>query len=218
MSERSRGVTKVRFSASYTSAMTSSASCSTWCIRPTIASRSLGRRRAALGEQGADLVRQRGAALEQVEEMLLPGQQPFDGPVDPHASPSRSPGKSRASASILPGIHRRSEGVGLEGRGGIAPALKRCWSCMRSLLLVNPSNEMYTAGTAERSLGRRPPVFTLLPTRSSRRRLRIWSWATMLNFDRRIGAPWNHSCGSTKAACISTSSAPGLNARRLILV
>ena len=84
MSERSSGVTKVRFSASYTSAMTRSASCSTWCIRSTIASRRRATGRAAVGEQGADLAGTGGAAFEQVEEMLLPGQQPLDGPVDPH--------------------------------------------------------------------------------------------------------------------------------------
>ena len=43
-----------------------------------------------------------------------------------------------------------------------------------------------------------------------RRSERIWSWATALNFERRIGAPWNQPSGSTNAMCISTSSAPGL--------
>src|SRR5438270_11463689 len=41
MSDRSKGVTKVRLSASYTSAMTRSASCSTWWILSTMASLSV---------------------------------------------------------------------------------------------------------------------------------------------------------------------------------
>ena len=39
-----------------------------------------------------------------------------------------------------------------------------------------------------------------------------------LNFDRKIGAPRNQSLGSMKAEWISTRSASGLIASRLILV
>lgn len=59
--------------------------------------------------------------------------------------------------------------------------------------LDRPSTETLTSAPAVLNYSTRS-------LRSSRRRRRIWSWATRENLDRRIGAPRNQASGSTNAA------------------